>query len=136
MLADGRCVLTEPRQERRCQLHAPVRMVAHHLPLVVVEATRLVDDLRWDLELADVVEHGCPLQLVAPLGIDLHLLAEHVGVSAHPVAMTSRSGIVGIEGSRQRENCLSRVGEIVLTAGSLSPLNELFERMGVAGLHR
>ena len=134
VLPDGGGELSQPRQQRSGQLHTPIGMVADDRPLLVCELARGVDDLGRNPQLADVVEHGGPLQLVA-LGIAVpHLLAEHVGVGADPVAVAAGAGIVGVERRSESKDGFGGVGEVVRLPGLLRPLDEFLQGMGVAGL--
>jgi hypothetical protein len=58
VLGNGACPLPQPTGQRCSQLGPFERMVLHDHPLVVIELVRLVQDMRVNGQLADVVEKG------------------------------------------------------------------------------
>src|SRR5205814_455399 len=80
------------------------RMSLDGLPFAVVELPRLVQDVRADLELADVVEEGSPPELVTVLLPELQFLSQKIGEDADPFRVPARPAIVRLERRGQRED--------------------------------
>ena len=80
------------------------RMSLDGLPFAVVELPRLVQDVRADLELADVVEEGSPPELVTVLLRELQFLSQKIGEDADPFRVSARPAIVRLERRGQRED--------------------------------
>ena len=79
-------------------------MCLHQTPLVLVQRTRLVEDLRRDPELPDVVHQRGPPQAI-PIGLgQLELLAEQVGVDPHPLGVPARAPVVRLQRDRERQD--------------------------------
>jgi hypothetical protein len=79
-------------------------MVLQDRPLFGVRLTGLVQDRGWDRHLADVVEQRTPLELLAVLGAQAHLLAEQIGVCSHPLAVTSGAAVVASKSAHQGDH--------------------------------
>ena len=83
-------------------------MAAQLLPLLVGRLAGLVQDLRADVELADVVEERGPVQPVELLSCQAQLLAEAVGVGADALGVPARDLVVDVERAGQLEQNLGR----------------------------
>jgi hypothetical protein len=106
--------LPEPAQQRGAHLQPETRVVAHRLPLDLVEGIRLVQDLRRHPQLPDVVEEGRPSQLGASGGAQVHLRGEQIGVGPNPLGMAPGAPVVERQGGGQLQDQLRRTRPLVL----------------------
>lgn len=82
-------------------------MILDLLPLVLVEFTRLVQNVGMDGHFADVVEESRPTKSVA-IGLgQFHFIGDEVRVHANPFAVTACLADVHIEGSGENQDLLS-----------------------------
>ena len=89
VLARGATPVAEPRAQADQPLVAGAGMPSDLLPLLGRQLALLVEDLRGNFELADVVQQRGPVQTRRALRIEAELLADEVGVGRAPV----RSGL-------------------------------------------
>ena len=93
----GQLVVAEPAHH----LGAVNRVTLDDLELRVCEPGRLIEDLRCDTELADIVDQcGGANRVDLPFG-ETHLLGDSRRVASHAVRMASRISVLGLERRRQ-----------------------------------
>ena len=80
---------TEPVAQRLEQGGTSSRMTSEDFPLFVCWSRRLVEDLRWNFEFADVVQQRTPTQTIQVIIREAHLLPDDIGIGANTFGMTS-----------------------------------------------
>jgi hypothetical protein len=122
--------IAQPFVERLDERLAVQGMAAQLLPLVVGGLAGLVQDLRADVELADVMEERGPVEAVELLGRQAELLAEAVRVGADPLGVTTRDLVVDVELAGQLKQDLRgllRTRRLVRLAQEAQPLLEALD---------
>jgi hypothetical protein len=104
--ADSLDPVAEPLAQRRDQRLAEQRMLPQLVPLLVRGLAGLVEDLRADLELPDVVEQRRPVEVVEIVALKPELPAEAVRVGADALGVTAGEWIVHVERRDQLEQDL------------------------------
>src|SRR4051812_34330236 len=108
-------------------------MGANDLPLVGREPLGLVEYLRGNIELADVVQQRGPVELVLAVGVEAELFADQVGIRAHAFAMSSGEAVVRTNRADHADDERGRVlarGELLVGVGSFQRALERFARPG------
>jgi hypothetical protein len=136
VVADRLGPLAEPLAERLDERFAVDRMEAELLPLLVGGLPVLVQDLRADLELPDVVEERGPVQAVEIVIREVELLAEAVRVGANPLRVAARDLVVVVEGGDKLEQDLGRLLCAELFVGLAHATQPLLEISDGAGSER
>jgi hypothetical protein len=136
VVADRLGPLAEPLAERLDERFAVDGMEAELLPLLVGWLPVLVQDLRADFELPDVVEERGPVQAVEIVVREVELLAEAVRVGANPLRVAARDLVVVVEGGDKLEQDLGRLLRAELFAGLAHATQPLLEISDGAGSER
>ena len=128
VLTHGLNPLTEPTRQRGGELGTDLGVGLDDLVLVCVQLAGLVEDLERNLELADVVQQRCPLQLVDLVLVQAEFVADHVGVGPHPLGMPSGSTVVLTQCGDQLQHVLGSLSRLVVSDRPvvLDPLFECF----------
>ena len=82
-------------------------MALEDLPLFIGGLALLVQDLRWNPQLPDVVDERRPVQLLPVCRGEVHLLGDEVGVASHSLGMAAGLAVVGGEPGYQGQEGLS-----------------------------
>ena len=101
--------LTEPRPQRLDQLVCHRGVIPQNHPFLLRRFPRLVEDLRWHRQLADVVHQAGPVEQLEVTAVQAHLLADHRGVGPNPFGMAPREPVVGVERGGQADELLRRL---------------------------
>jgi hypothetical protein len=82
-------------------------MILDLFPLRVVECAGLVQDVRVDRDLSNVVQKCRPTKSI-PIDLwQLHLLSDEIGVHSHALTVAARETIVDVERTGQHQNLFS-----------------------------
>ncbi len=111
-------------------------MLLDGVELGVRQLARLVQDLRRDEQLADVVQQRRPPQVIQGGAGDLQLLADHVGVGTHPLGVPARETVVHAEGGDELEQLLGGLGRCVTDPPGAGVGNDLAQLQRRADAHR
>ena len=99
---------SEPVTQRSDHACSDLGMAPEDLPLLVIGAFVLVEDLVRDLELADVVEQPGPVQPIHLARVEADFVTDHLGVGAYPFRVPARDPVVRIQRGHQFQD--SRCG--------------------------
>ncbi len=132
VLQDDVAVPVEPTGERRREPGADRRMEPQRLPFPFGRLSRLAQQLRRHLELADVVDQRRPAQPVAGGGGQLHLGGDHVGEDPHPLAVPPGHPIVTGQRRHEREDRGRRCDRFCVGDARRQQL-QMPQRAGLAG---
>ena len=106
MLDNGVSPHPEPARQGRSQPGPFEWVILYHSPLVIVELPVLVEDVRVDGELADIMKQCGPAKAVPISGRQVELVGDEFGEGPHPFAMTTGQTIMGVERRRQGQDLL------------------------------
>jgi hypothetical protein len=96
--------LTKPRGKRCGEFRAFEGMILNLFPLDVVEWARLVQDVRVDRDLSNVMQQCRPTKSI-PIDLwQLHFFGDEVGVHSHALTVTPRETIMDIERTGEHKN--------------------------------
>ncbi len=111
--ADGMDPLTEPRRDGCGERLSVGRMRPQNLPFPLGGGALLVQDLRGDGDLSDVVDKSRPLKL-GPLGrAEPELDGDEVGEESYPLGVTACPAVVVTDRRREHDELLRRESSIV-----------------------
>jgi hypothetical protein len=96
----------EPARQGRCQPGPFEWVIPYHGPLFIVELAVLVEDVRVNRELADIMKQCGPAKAVPISGRQVELGSDEFGEGPHPFAMTTGQTIMGVERRRQGQDLL------------------------------
>lgn len=117
----------QPAEQGPAVLRADLGVAPDHAPLLLVQRSRLVQDRRGDLQLADVVEERGPAQPIACGLVVAELRGEQVGVHAHALGVPTRRTVVVLQRGHEDQDPgdgLHRVARLGIDARLLQPLEQ------------
>jgi hypothetical protein len=99
--------LTKPRGKRCGEFRTLEGMIPNLFPLSVVKCAGLVQDIRVDRDLSNVVQKCRPTKSI-PIDLwQLHFLGDEVGVHSHALTVAASEAIMDVERTGQHENLFS-----------------------------
>ena len=111
-------------------------MALDDLELLVCELALLVQDLRGNLDLADVVQQRGPAQTLQRVLAQVHLLTDHLGVRPDPLRVPTGESVVGVECGHEHQQALGCLGRGLSLHTVPGLLDGSFESLGGARQQR